>query len=84
MERGHALLFKDRARPLRSTIEQEAANLVDQYRATVDKLIATGVQGSDVPSICLSYQAVSNTRLYALTLPMPVAISQPGVAPKEG
>jgi hypothetical protein len=38
-------------------------------------------------SLCeliLGHQAVSTTRLYALTVPIPVAMSQPGVAPKEG
>jgi len=30
------------------------------------------------------HQAASNARLYALTVPMPVAMSQPGVAPNEG
>ncbi len=31
-----------------------------------------------------SYQAVFCTRLLAFTLPMPVAMSQPGVAPNAG
>jgi hypothetical protein len=34
--------------------------------------------------VCASYQAVFCTRLLAFTLPMPVAMSQPGVAPNAG